>query len=75
MGSSGKDLTGYVDGLVVGDTIATWRVDGRLPYSLIGGSNAYFGWTEFSAKELLNRRSMAAKLPSLPPMASRSLSA
>ncbi|TBA50486.1 hypothetical protein [Rhizobium ruizarguesonis] len=55
MGSPGQDLIGFVDGLVEGDTVAMWRVDGGMVYSLIGGSNDYFWWTEFSAsKELLD---------------------
>ncbi|MGO7347457.1 hypothetical protein ACCS92_08960 [Rhizobium ruizarguesonis] len=51
MGSPGKDLIGYVDGLVDGDTIATWRVDEAQSHSLIGGQSDYFGWTQFEVPD------------------------
>ncbi|MCW1754956.1 hypothetical protein [Rhizobium acaciae] len=55
MGSPGKDLIGYVDGLFDGDTIATWRVDDVASQSLIGAPSDYSGWTEFTVpKELLD---------------------
>ncbi|WP_155251647.1 hypothetical protein [Rhizobium leguminosarum] len=55
MGSPGKDLIGYVDGLFDGNTIATWRVDDAESQSVIGGPSDYSGWTEFSVPvELLD---------------------
>ncbi|MGO6819817.1 hypothetical protein ACCS67_34015 [Rhizobium brockwellii] len=55
MGSPGKDLIGYVDGLFDGNTIATWRVDNAESQSMIGGPSDYSGWTEFSVPvELLD---------------------
>lgn len=63
MGSPGEDLIGYVDGLVDGNTIATWRVDGGTPDSLIGAPSDYSGWTEFTvSKELVEEAAHGSEL-------------
>jgi hypothetical protein len=47
MGSPGKDLVGYVDGLFEGDTKADWQVDQAPAVTVDGGQDDYFGWHGF----------------------------
>ncbi|ANP88266.1 hypothetical protein [Rhizobium leguminosarum] len=59
MGSSGKDLIGFVSSLFSGETRATWHVDDKPAYVSDGGESDYFGWHEFGQlpMELLDQAS------------------
>ncbi len=48
MGSPGKNLLGYVDGLFEGDTPTSWMVNGQQSVLSTGSVNDYFGWHEFT---------------------------
>ncbi|MGO7300002.1 hypothetical protein GR223_01370 [Rhizobium leguminosarum] len=47
MGLPGEDLVGFVEGVLKGETRATWHVDDKPAYVSGGSDNDYFGWHEF----------------------------
>ena len=52
MGSPGKDLVGYVEGVFKGDTRATWHINDQQPFVSDGVQSDYFGWHEFDQLDM-----------------------
>ncbi|MBY5658482.1 hypothetical protein [Rhizobium leguminosarum] len=64
MGSPGKHLVAFVEGVFKGETRATWHVDDKPAYVSDGSQNDYFDWHEFGQlpMDLLDQMSVSKEL-------------